>query len=139
VAAPAGSRRSPSGWSGAYLEDEVERCVRGAPDVGHARLVEELPPPGLAHLVAEGVGPVVSEGRGVQRIVEPARKTRPTELWASLGVSPAIGSTSSRVPSLASACRTWVSVPRGSPCHASGRGSTRGRRRLAIRFRCPGQ
>jgi hypothetical protein len=46
-----------------YLEDEVDRCVRGAPDVGHARLAEQLTPPGFAHLVAEGVGPVVSEGR----------------------------------------------------------------------------
>jgi hypothetical protein len=64
VAAPAGSRRSPSGWSGAYLEDELERCVRGAPDVGHARLAEELTPPGFAHLVAEDMGSVVSEGRG---------------------------------------------------------------------------
>jgi hypothetical protein len=51
-------------WSSPDFEHDVEGRRGGTPDVGEGGLGEQFPPAGLADLVAEGVGPVLGQGRG---------------------------------------------------------------------------
>jgi len=99
---------------GLNLEDTIKRgCDRPSETVqasGLPHLAQLL----LCRLVPQSHAPEAS-AFGVQQRVEPAEKRRPTGFRLSSMCSPAIGSTSRTVPSLASVADAWVATSIGVP------------------------